>query len=341
MKNIILKTFVFCLFSYISYSQDVGINVLSVPSNITTNQSGKILVTISNNNGGTVAIPSYKIRPLISVPGVTITGVSDLPAGWSICSNDGNNIRLSNGTNNLAAGEQIEFNIDILASNTTGNFSITSTMSFGGGNIATACNNGAQTPTNNTANDNSTSAVTVATPLPLNLINFKAKQFDETSNLVSWKTANEHEFDGFTLRSSTDGKVFSEISKIKGGLENGEYEFKDDRYTPGTITYYQLKMTDLDGTYKQSKIISVDNRENFWKELVYPNPSSNGVYFIKSITNFDSIYLVTNSGVKSEVQFNQKNGLYQIAVDKNLPSGSYNLVFKKDDVKYDKKVILN
>ncbi len=325
----------------LSYSQDIGINVLSDPANVLTTQTGKILVTISNNNGGITALPSYKIRPLISVPGVTITGVSNLPAGWSICSNDGTNIRLSNGTNNLAAGDNIEFSIDFQATSTTGNFTITSTLAFGGGTISTACNNGAQTPTNNTSNDNSTSAVTVSAPLPLNLINFKAKQFDENHNQITWKTPNETQFDGFTLRASSDGKLFTDIAQIKGGIENGEYEYKDGRFTLGTISYYQLRMNDLDGKYQQSKIISVDNRENFWKENVYPNPSSNGTYFIKSITEFDNIFLSTNTGNKYEVEYQKKNGIYQIKIDKNLPAGAYNLIFKTGESKFDKKIILN
>jgi hypothetical protein len=348
MKNKIFIVFALFLASTLSYSQDMQINILSVPASVTTSSAGKIQVNISNNDGGTQNLPNYKIRPLISIAGasgVTITGITDLPPGWTICSisADGKSIRVSNGMATIVPGDGVEFNINYTTNATTTgpSFPVTGTMSFAQGTLAGACNNGASTIGNNTSNDGSVSPFAITAALPLSLISFKANQFNETTNLVSWKTANEKDFDNFSIRASTDAKVFKEIGIVTGGSENGNYEFKDYRFTPGTITYYQLKMNDLDGTSKLSRIISVDNRENFWKENVFPNPSIDGVYYIKSITKFDNIQLLTNSGVKSNLIFSEKNGLYQIKIDKNLPKGSYLLEFKKGDTKYAKKLIYN
>jgi hypothetical protein len=85
MKNKIFIVFALFLVSTLSYSQDMQINILSVPASVTTSSAGKIQVNISNNDGGTQNLPNYKIRPLISIAGasgVTITGITNCTWRW-------------------------------------------------------------------------------------------------------------------------------------------------------------------------------------------------------------------------------------------------------------------
>lgn len=129
-------------------------------------------------------------------------------------------------------------------------------------------------------------SVSNITPLPVELIDFTGHS-EGSHHVISWKSASENNFKHYELERSEDGLAFRKITTINptghpAGLN--AYTYLDaDFYEP--LTYYRLKMVDLDDTYEYSSVISVDVEKKQLDNVVviYPNPISKEL-FIK-LTN--------------------------------------------------------
>lgn len=108
--------------------------------------------------------------------------------------------------------------------------------------------------------------------LPLQLLEFDGKTIGNVNHLF-WKTENEINTNFFELQRSDDAISFNPIGNIAalntGGKNN--YSFDDNLPMPGK-NYYQLKMFDIDGRYKFSNVVLLQNTaaDRF---TVYPNPA--------------------------------------------------------------------
>lgn len=95
-------------------------------------------------------------------------------------------------------------------------------------------------------------------PLPIELIAFSANcQNNKTE--VKWTTASETNNNFFTVERSADASLFEVVKTIPGSSNSNyiiSYSTTDDKPLAGT-SYYRLKQTDYDGSYKYSNIISV------------------------------------------------------------------------------------
>ncbi len=128
-------------------------------------------------------------------------------------------------------------------------------------------------------------------PLPVDLISFTGVS-EGTYNSVSWKSAVETNFRHYELESSEDGVTFNKIATVNpiGNVSSSnDYNYLD--FSPfSPITYYRLKMVDLDYTFEYSNIISIENGINKTGILVvYPNPASNELYIKLSVPNEKSV----------------------------------------------------
>lgn len=118
------------------------------------------------------------------------------------------------------------------------------------------------------------------TPLPVELVSFTGVS-EGSYNSINWKSAVETNFKHYELESSEDGINFSKISTVNpiGNVTSlNNYNYLDfSPYNP--ITYYRLKMVDLDYTFEYSNIIAVENgSSNAQSLVVFPNPASNELY---------------------------------------------------------------
>lgn len=100
------------------------------------------------------------------------------------------------------------------------------------------------------------------TPLPIDLIYFRAQNEDKSVDLF-WETATETNNDFFTIERSLDGINFESIANIKGA-ENSSialtYQFTDTNPLSGT-SYYRLKQTDYDGQSESFNSVAVNHEE--------------------------------------------------------------------------------
>lgn len=185
-------------------------------------------------------------------------------------------------------------------------------------------------------------------PLPVELISFTGVS-EVTHNSISWKSAVEVNFKQYELESSEDGINFTKITTVNpiGNTSSlNSYNYLDfNSYNP--ITYYRLKMVDLDYTYEYSSIISIENGSNEVQTLVvYPNPAANEL-FIKLVVPSEKDALVEIKDIYGRVVYEQKINLNQ-GVDNNyvnttnFASGTYIVTITSgNSISENIKVIIN
>jgi glucose/arabinose dehydrogenase len=115
------------------------------------------------------------------------------------------------------------------------------------------------------------------TVLPLNLLTFTGTLQNNSSTLLNWRTSNEVNTSHFEVERSIDGANFSGIGQVNADGNPGgtkEYSFVDNNVTDlqVLILYYRLKIFDVDGSFKYSKVISVSLNDLVGKVTVAPNP---------------------------------------------------------------------
>jgi len=124
-------------------------------------------------------------------------------------------------------------------------------------------------------------------PLPVELVLFDGVS-EGSYNSIFWKSAVEVNFRHYELESSDDGINFSKITTVNpiGNLSSlNNYNYLDfSPYSP--ITYYRLKMVDLDYTFEYSQVIAIENGSNKAGTLVvFPNPAANELFIKLSAPN--------------------------------------------------------
>jgi endonuclease I len=159
--------------------------------------------------------------------------------------------------------------------------------------------------------------------IPVTITDFTAVKHTE-SVLLNWNATYETNFKQYDIERSIDGTNFYKIGEIAGrNLSN--YSFNDDHLPNGSIAYYRLKMIDIDGKFKYSKIIAVRLNNNFSNALVYPNPTT-GKLTIKLLEALESnsILVVTDITGRNVKQQNIVSSQLSISLDvKTLPDGRY------------------
>jgi hypothetical protein len=170
---------------------------------------------------------------------------------------------------------------------------------------------------------------TVQTALPLRLMGFSGTQ-ETSANNLQWETADEVNTKSFELESSTDGRNFKKVATIDAvSTGDNSYGYKDHTTYKG-ITYYRLKMVDLDGSFSYSRIVWL-SRDGKGSINIYPNP-------VNYLVN-----LSLDSGlVNSQAKLYDASGtlIKTISITSNeqkinvrtLPSGLYILKFKDGSV---------
>lgn len=117
-------------------AQNALINIVTKNTGI-VHKSGTVFLEVTINNTDPAAyIDVYKIRAKISVP-VAISSIAatghELPTGWTILSNDGSTINLSNGKDMIAANDFRVLLIAIKGNHIGGPSTVAGQLSFSDG----------------------------------------------------------------------------------------------------------------------------------------------------------------------------------------------------------------
>jgi len=112
-------------------------------------------------------------------------------------------------------------------------------------------------------------------PLPIFLKSFDVVKLNNTNSKINWELTECCSRDAkFEIQKSGDSRSFVNFATVNGSETNRFYAHNDSRLGTG-ITYYRLKMTDVDGAVSYSKIVAVVNQaDGFVITSLSPNPAS-------------------------------------------------------------------
>ncbi len=108
--------------------------------------------------------------------------------------------------------------------------------------------------------------------LPVDFVAITAQRNNNTV-VIKWKVANELNINSYEIERSINGSSFEKVGKVNAN-NFSSYSFIDNNLPKATVVYYRVKALELDGTKKNSKIVSVKLYNNN-AVLVYPNPTNN------------------------------------------------------------------
>lgn len=335
------------LFMVFCRAQNVSINILTQNSGqVPVGGTVPLEVTICNTDAS-VAVPNYKLRPRISVPAsivsIPATGHS-LPAGWNITANTGTQITLTNGTDQVPAGECRTILIMVQGNTIGGPSTINSNLLFSNG-VAPGTATGTATPGDGSSDNTSTSTVEVTSSVPLTLLNFSAA-FVNCNTALTWVTAQEQNTRWFDIERAAS--VNPSVWTVAGRIPASGNTSVQTRYTytdmPGATAgkwLYRLKTTDRNGEFSYSSVVPVSGRCNEASVLVYPNPVQDGkLYVTVSGIGPEATASVKTADGRTVRTANIINGINIISTH-NIPAGLYILsVQDKEGATIQYKVVI-
>lgn len=169
--------------------------------------------------------------------------------------------------------------------------------------------------------------------LPVSLKSFTGSVAANKVNLV-WRTASESNFSSFGIESSKNATDYTTIGSKAARGSNSEYTF-EDILTPG-ITYYRLKMIDIDSKFKYSQVVAVNGSLSGSANnlSIYPNPVKSNLFVSHSKAKAGATAeVITFDG---KLLFSQKiaqnNTQTSIGVN-SLSAGNYILIYKNGSEK--------
>jgi len=178
-------------------------------------------------------------------------------------------------------------------------------------------------------------------PLDVELISFDAHENENNVNLT-WSTASETQNDFFQIEQSSDGKVFTTIGIVKGmgTTQNYSSYFFQDKNPRDGLNYYRLKQVNFDGTFKYSRLETVNVISSSSGIAVSPNPFNDRFQLkLKEVNQRPSkIYIVNIMG---QIVYTEIIGRGQRQKELNLShleSGVYQLVANINGKRYEKRV---
>ena len=300
-----------------------------LPSNsgiVALGATNDLLITVGNT--GTASIPVSKLRPIVTVP-ASVTFLANglqtgLPAGWTILSNTGAQLRLCNSGDVIPGTSSREIILKVEGVTIAPPTTFSGQINFGNGSTCAA---GPTVSGNNTADDFATSTIEVITnPLPLTLIGFSANLLNCQPTL-NWITENEINSSRFEIERATQNTsnwVTVGTAAAQGNSTTKfKYNFSDNIVQASSQkVFYRLKMIDRDGRYSYSSILPVYLNCKTVQMNVFPNPVQKGNLYV-SITGSNNIEasLISISGqVVSKMSL--KNGTNVLDVS-NISNGMY------------------
>ncbi|MEP7280056.1 MAG: PQQ-dependent sugar dehydrogenase [Bacteroidota bacterium] len=116
--------------------------------------------------------------------------------------------------------------------------------------------------------------------LPVHLITFKGSISNDVTKL-RWTTEDETGTKSFTIERSTNSRDFYSIGVVQAGNASGvsEYTYPDSVVgkLSSAVVYYRLKMTDADGRFSYSGIVTLYPSTTRGLVTLHPNPVVNVV----------------------------------------------------------------
>jgi hypothetical protein len=141
------------------------------------------------------------------------------------------------------------------------------------------------------------SSLTVMNVLPIQLLSFTASVVNASLVDLRWSTASEQNSDYFIVERSADGLRYDPIQTVAAAGNSHlvlNYTTKDSHPLRG-ISYYRLRMVDLDGTVTYSEV-RVVNTGNNTELAMYPNPAADRTFIQLNDNKVLKVTVIDNAG---------------------------------------------
>ena len=184
--------------------------------------------------------------------------------------------------------------------------------------------------------------------LPIELINFDAKQLANNKVEFNWITQSEINNNFFTIEKSIDGVEFVPTLTKKGAGNSSKvlnYTIIDSDFID-KITYYRLKQTDFNGAFSYSEIVAIAPKVLNSKVEVYPNPILDTYTLDICLLNLQRIELqiidISGRLVCTEEFEIQEENISKTFNRNSIKNGIYYLIIldKENNIVIDKKKIV-
>ena len=184
-----------------------------------------------------------------------------------------------------------------------------------------------------------------AVALPVILTRFTGKS-EKATNLLDWTTASEINTDKFVVEKSQDGLRWEYLTDVKAsGFSTLEKAYTTTDFNPYFITYYRLKMMDLDGKYEYSEVVKIERTSKRSDDFVrvYPVPTFDKVLVQLELDQVSEVSL-TVTDILGRLLFTGKQslqeGLNEIPLDLTAyTSGTYFLKVDNGVKQYTQRII--
>ncbi|MFN4971822.1 MAG: PKD domain-containing protein [Bacteroidota bacterium] len=173
-------------------------------------------------------------------------------------------------------------------------------------------------------------------PLPVTLLSFTAKRLSDDDVKLNWLTSDEKDFSHYEIQRKLNwSDDFAPIKSIDAthNLHLNRYEFNDVNTNKG-LSYYRLKMIDMDGSYTYSNTLAVSGKthEEALKHILVPVNGYAGKSFKlhssgENAENID-VTIVSNTGQQVWQGKLQSQGIVNLSA---LSSGVYFVRMKLND----------
>ncbi|HRP88989.1 MAG TPA: GEVED domain-containing protein [Edaphocola sp.] len=165
-------------------------------------------------------------------------------------------------------------------------------------------------------------------PTPIFLDYFKGK-IAGASNILDWKASVEQNADYYSVERSVDGKLFTEIGRVKAQNKNGStYQYSDLK--PNNYdNFYRLRMKSFDSKENYSNIVKLTKNLNEELTLtVVPNPVKETIKVgVKGLLSPDATIAIVD--IVGRVVYSQKVTQSEFTIDMgSLNAGIYLIHFK-------------
>jgi hypothetical protein len=184
------------------------------------------------------------------------------------------------------------------------------------------------------------------TPLPVELINFKAECHNNVT-ILSWQTASEYNNDYFIVEKSTDSKNFYTIIQVPSHGNSSSFQNYNtiDFYPFNKTNYYRLHQFDFNGQNTYSNMISLNCKSVDLNEDIIPIMPSN--YCIEAILQGipGKTYQIKLTNVLGQIitiktfTITDSRQIVRI-LDYNLAFGMYYLVMQTDTKNISKPIVI-
>jgi len=164
--------------------------------------------------------------------------------------------------------------------------------------------------------------------LPVTLLDFKASRLKYAIELI-WTTANEISFAGYELERSANGQNFYNIGSVPSTntLSINTYSWLDNNPLDG-VSFYRLKMLDIDGVFTYSAIVRIDMKAQ--KSIsVYPNPITGDNILLQMYGQSKGEHIINLYTIKGEKVMSSRiihsgnDAVRSIPLNKKFPIGFY------------------